>query len=361
MFQKINSATGLTAGKARAAISKGKLKESEKITPFRALAFLLNQNLTSKQYNAVREISRVHGAAIWPSYKEIQNAKQQCRPADIEATDHSAFVPLQQLLDHTTRKILASDPSIKSKMQDLAEENGLILDATLTFKYGFDGSGSHNRPMQPDREGDHSTVKSLFLTQMAPLEISALVGDEVIVLWKCSRPNNPHACRPVRLSYEAENKETINLENDRLSTEISNLECYLVSDNPKIQISYKGLMTLVDGKVVSAITNKNLTKCTICDASRSEMAIGLGPFNPVSDQRLSFGLSPLHFSLRAFETLLHIGYKQDVKTFQVKKIDAVRTHQVEIRTQQVKDSFLTELGLKWIGQHLVEPPTQAIW
>lgn len=248
------------------------------------------------------------------------------------------------MLDQTTTKILASDPSIETKMRGLAEDNG--LSATLTYKYGFDGSGSHSRPVQPDRDGDHSEVKSLLLTQMVPLEMSALVEDEEVLLWKCSRPNNPHACRPLRLSFEAENKDTINLENDRLSTEISNLECFLVSENPRIEVSYKGLETLVDGKVVSALTNKNLTKCVVCDASRSEMASGQGPFNPVSVERLSFGISPLHFSLRAFETILHIGYKQDVRSFQVKKADAISKHLVEIRTQQVKDSFLTELGLK---------------
>lgn len=88
VFQKINSSTGLTAAKARAAISKGKSKDLAKITPFQGLAFLLNHNLTRSQYNAIREICKNHGASIWPSYKDIQNAKQQCRPSGIEATDH---------------------------------------------------------------------------------------------------------------------------------------------------------------------------------------------------------------------------------------------------------------------------------
>ena len=146
------------------------------------------------------------------------------------------------------------------------------------------------------------------------------------------------------MSFEIENKETIVTENERLSTEIENLDSYIVSENPRISILYKGLETLVDGKVVSTLTNGNTTRCTVCDATRSEMAKNEGPFNAISDQRLSFGISPLHFGLRAFEALLHIAYKQDVKSF-ISRKEEDKT-KINIRTQLVKDAFQTELGLK---------------
>ena len=315
VFQKVGSATGLTAAKARSAISKNKDKEIIKITPACALGFLLNQNLTRAQYQAIRAISKDNGADIWPSYKEIQSAKLECRPEGIEVSDHSAFVPLQQLLDKTTKRILELDPSIEANLQSLAEENGNQLTATLIFKYGFDGSGSHQRQMQPDLDGDHSEVKNLVATQLVPLQISVCTRNSDQTIWKCTRPNNPHSCRPLRLSFEIENKETSIAEHERLSTEIQNLDSYIVSENPSISISYQGLETLVDGKVVSNLTNGNTTRCTVCDATRSEMAKNEGPFNAISDQRLSFGISPLHFGLRAFEALLHIAYKQDIKSF----------------------------------------------
>ena len=141
-----------------------------------------------------------------------------------------------------------------------------------------------------------------------------------------------------------ENKETIIAENERLSAEIENLKSYIVSENPKISIFYSGLETLVDGKVVSTVTNGNTTRCNVCDATRSEMARNEGPFITISDQRLSFGLSPLHFGLRALEALLHIGYKQDVKCFITRKEED--KEKISRRTKLVKDAFLTELGLK---------------
>jgi hypothetical protein len=76
---------------------------------------------------------------------------------------------------------------------------------------------------------------------------------------------------------------------------------------------------MVDGKVVYALTNQNTFN--ICDKSGPEMAKNEGPFSPVSEERLQFGASPLHFGLRAFEALLHIAYKQDVKSFKVQNTE----------------------------------------
>ena len=343
VFQKVGSASGLTAATARAAISTKEPKGLIKIAPACALGFLLNQDLTRAQYQAIRAISKEKGADIWPSYKEVQHAKQECRPEEIEVSDHLAFVPLQQLLDHTTKRILELDQSIETNLHNFAEENDHEVQATLIYKYGFDGSGSHHRQMQPD-QGDHLEVKNLVATQLVPLQISVCTSNIDRTIWECLRPNNPHSCRPLRLSFEAENKETIVTENERLSTEIENLVPYIVSENPRISISYKGLMTMLDLKVVSNITNGNTTQCNVCDATRSEMATNKGPFNAISDKRLLFGLSPLHFGLRAFDTLLHIGYKQDVKRFISRKFKD--KNKISRRTQLVKDAFLTELGLK---------------
>ncbi len=129
------------------------------------------------------------------------------RTDEVEVTDHSAFVPLQQLLDHTLKRILELDQSIETNLVSLAEENNNQMTATMTYKYGFDGSGSHQRQMQPDQAGDHSEIKNLISTQLVPLQISVCTRDNDETIWKCSRPNNPHACRPLRLSFEIKKKQ----------------------------------------------------------------------------------------------------------------------------------------------------------
>jgi len=83
---------------------------------------------------------------------------------------------------------------------------------------------------------------------------------------------------------EPEISNSIQAEHEHLQSEIKNLQAFKV--NPNITINFKGLPTMVDGKVVSALTNKNTTQCTICDKSSSEMAKNVGPFTPVSQERL---------------------------------------------------------------------------
>ena len=178
VFQKINSTTGLTAAKIRKSIEdKGSLGVTQ-ITSAEGLAFLLFQNLTKAQYNAIRTLSKSKGADIWPPYYKIREAKQECRPDHIELKDHEAIVPMQGLLHHTTHRILAKDPKIEEEMIKMARENNNELKVTLLFKYGFDGSGSHHRHMQPDGEGDHPEVKCLVATQMVPLQLSTDFTDQ---------------------------------------------------------------------------------------------------------------------------------------------------------------------------------------
>ncbi len=107
-------------------------------------------------------------------------------------------------------------------MFQIAEQNGGHLSATLYYKYGFEGSGSHHRAMQPDAAGDQPEGKTLNAAQMVPLRLVANWGSEEIILYD-NETNNSHSSRPVRLAFEAENSASIQAENQRLNHEISNL------------------------------------------------------------------------------------------------------------------------------------------
>ena len=94
-------------------------------------------------------------------------------------------------------------------MIKLASQNEDQLAATMIFKLGFDGSGSHHRHMQPDNQGDLPDVKSLVATQMVPLVLQTDHSSQIKTLWESSFPNCAHACRPVRLSFEKESAENV--------------------------------------------------------------------------------------------------------------------------------------------------------
>jgi hypothetical protein len=65
----------------------------------------------------------------------------------------------------------------------------------------------------------------------------------------------------------------IQAENQRLKQKINSLEKFVLIKDPKIEIKFKGLLTMVDGKVVSALTNQNTCRCNICNNSGTEMNI----------------------------------------------------------------------------------------
>jgi len=124
-------------------------------------------------------------------------------------------------------------------MFQIAEQNGGQLSATLYYKYGFDGSGSHHRAMQPDAAGDQPEGKTLNSTQMVPLRLVANRGSEEIILYDNERPNNPHSSRPVRLAFEAENSASIQAENQRLKMKSAILKVLYSVKIQKLKLSSK--------------------------------------------------------------------------------------------------------------------------
>ena len=77
-----------------------------KKTPEDALAFLLRCKMTKDIYCEMRRASAESNANIWPSYAKVLEYKKKCRPDGMVFGEFSAYVPLQQLLDHTTKRIL---------------------------------------------------------------------------------------------------------------------------------------------------------------------------------------------------------------------------------------------------------------
>jgi hypothetical protein len=73
------------------------------------------------------------------------------------------------------------------------------------------------------------------------------------------------------------------------------------------------------------------------------MALNSGDFVP-KEGTLNFGASTLHFGLRAFETLLHIGYRQDVKKSRVRMSPDEKVT-MAAREKRVKAEFREKLGL----------------
>ena len=324
VIKKCSSSTGLTACIAKKAIDTR--IEVIKKTPEQALFFILTNGLSKKQYKSLKQTSRESGYDIWPNYDYVRDAKSSLRPEGISfQEDGSIAVPLQEQLEKTISRTLLTNTPLFDKLLDLADEQGGQLHTTLFFKFGFDSSGAHEVAQQPSAEGDHRQVKHLMASQLVPLQLAMEEDGGTLSLYDFPNPNSPHSCRPIRLAYEKETNTTSIKEYTRLKDQISSLHYYIVHEEPTVTVSFKGLCTLVDGKVVCAVTGFSSDKCTQCGKGRKELREKDGEFEPIVEN-FQFGCSILHFGIRTFETLLKIGYKQELKIFtaQEARIDSLQ-------------------------------------
>ena len=343
LVKKSNSQRGVTVKKALNAIASPERQQASMKKPIEALAFMLTNKMTKEQYNNLKAACKENQADIWPNYNKVLEAKQECRPEGIVVTELSAHVPLQNLMDHTARRILG-DAGMVERMKRLAEDNLGELDIILYFKFGMDGCGSFDTFMQKDQSGIVPDGSTLLTSQMVPLQAVAFVATEPVIIHHSRTPNNANSCRPIRLCFERETKETIQKEADRLRGEVDSLSDLLLSDNPKITVIYRGLFTMIDGKVLNELTkNKSSQCCAVCHATSREMSNPNGDFVP-RPGALQYGISILHFGLRCFDLLCQIGYNQDVRKYNIRKTDGEKEI-IKQRERKVKAEFREKLGL----------------
>jgi len=181
-------------------------------------------------------------------------------------------------------------------------------------------------------------VKFILFNQIIQL------GHPNIIIYRNMLPNSPHASRPIRLSYERETKETIRNEVSRLQLQVQNLKPYLLSENPKVEVSFRALLTMIDGKVLQEVTNSPAaSSCPICHKTYRQIAQPDGDFQP-KEGALQFGACILHFGIRSIEALFQMGYRQDIKKSR-QALSPQEKETVANRERDVKAQFREKLGV----------------
>jgi hypothetical protein len=343
LVRKSNSVRGVTVKKALNAITKPTESQLLKKTPTQALAFLLCNNLSKEQYNQIKSACSESNANIWPNYNKLLQAKSDCRPENINIQSLCAKVPLQNLLDHTSKRILLHDPEVVKKLEDLSAQNNKDLELFLYFKYGLDGCGSFNSFMQKDETGKVPDGTTILASQLVPLQVVTSTPEKIII-FNSKNSNSASACRPIRICFERETKDSIQIESSRLMDEVKNLQTLILIEDPKVSITYKGLFTMIDGKVLNELTkNPASSSCPVCHQTSRQMSNPDGDFTP-KPGTLEFGACILHFGLRSFEAICKIGYRQDVKKSHERLTEAEKKI-ISDREKTVKAEFKEKLGL----------------
>ena len=262
-------------------------------------------------------------------------------------TEKCAKVSLKSLLYYTTNRIFELQNDVVMTVSDLFENN--ILNATLILSYGFDSSSGHSTFNQKysDAGTSRDLDSSLLATVLNPLRLTSKSGK---IIWNNRTPQSVRFCRPLKLEYIKENKQTIIQEELSLRKEVEALEPYIfkLNENLTVNVKFQLCLTLIDGKVLNALTDtKSTQSCPICDATpkmfknckdfRSEI------FQP-KEGSLRFGLSPLHCWIRLFEFIVHAGYKLNLKMWQVRGDD--NKDLLKSRKEEMQTMFWEEMSLQ---------------
>lgn len=254
-----------------------------------------------RSFNKKHNISNKH----YPSYTEIQKAKADCYPYNINVKDDSASVSLQSIIDHTIYRLISSFTS-----EQLNNINNNEI--TLLSKWRMDGaSGQQN--IKQNFQNSNTTDSSVFAVMFVPLQITASSN----TVWSNNRPNSTRLCRPISFKFIKENSEHTVETFNFYQREIEHLQPTTFENIFGISctVKYNFQCTMVDGKTVNTLTDqKSSSSCNVCRAKPKQMNdLPYVMSFPCNEYAFEFGLSPLHCRIRLMECILHISYNRDFK------------------------------------------------
>lgn len=327
-----------------------------KLTPEKALSFLLDQSLSKEDYISMRLLVKGQGADIFPPYNSVREAKILCRPpvTAISITENKAKVSLKALLDRTGKRIFDMQKELLLQyIQHVLNPVEKELETVFICSYGFDGTTGNSQYKQRYKDtipNASNTDDSLFATSLIPLRWST---KDNVILWNNRASQSVRFCRPISLQYVKEPVDVIAAQKANIEAEIDELQpLELDLNNINVRIHFSLFLILVDGKVLNIITNTKSTQtCPICHATPKQ-------FNDLSNRSrstfipdpksLQYGVSPLHAWIRFFECCLHISYRLDIKVWQM------RTKEQKIKYSQ-KKKLVQEILHKRLGLNVDKP------
>lgn len=307
-----------------------------------ALALFIDCRLTKQSYITLRKSALEAGHVLYPSYKEIQKAKTECGPSNesIFVDEIKASINLQCILNHTVQRLIqVQELVLKQYASSMHLES---FDCILTSKYGCDGSSGHSRYKQKF-QGPEADDEYLFVFSLVPIRLQPIDNNK-IYLWQNDRPSSTKLCRPIKFIISKETTEMVKQEYDELEKQrLKLLPTTFFIENIQINIHHQLHLTMVDGKLCNILTDtKSSQTCYICGATPKSMN-NKPDLKHAKKENYGFGLSTLHARIRAFECLLHIGYKLKTKQWQVRGKE--QQEEIKIRKLEIQKRFKSEMGL----------------
>lgn len=310
-------------------------KNKSYINSTKALALMMDADLTKYQYETLKYGLQKEGYDILPPYSKVLEEKKKCYPDEIKVTEKDAHVSLQSLLDHTAQRLFKSIPDL-----DIAfmPESSL----TLTSKWGCDGSSGHSEYNQPLPEGVNDN--SLLLVSMVPLILFSSSGEEY---WRNKSPSSTRYCRPISFEFTKETKDKVLEVYEDMKMKIHALkDTYIVIGNKEFFVKHNLLFTMLDGKTAQTLTaTPSAAVCYICKAKPTEMNNLDKVLTKSGDSdACQLGISSLHARIKFMECILHIAYNMPFRKWSAK--DPENKILKNENKKRIQKEFKEKMGLR---------------
>lgn len=308
-------------------------KDPIKYTNENALALFMDLGLSKEKYKILRTSLRKHNIDVLPSYNTITATKKEAVPENSEVTEISAVVKLQDMMDHTARRLLKS----KTEEQIIALPRSL----TLQSKWGCDGSSGQGAYKQKINTSDGETDANMFMASVVPLRLNSADCEH----WRNPRPSSTHFCRPIMFQYAKETSDLINTTVNDIKRQIADIQptMYKVNEDITILVKHEFFLTMIDGKVLNELTETKSTRsCPIC--KRTQKNFNNQDELNNDEHNYEYGISPLHARIRCMEFILKLAYtlRQEGEEFD----ESIGIKEAEIRRKrEIQRRFHDELGL----------------
>lgn len=281
-----------------------------------ALAFFIDLDLNKQNYDELVNDTKLRNSSIYPSYFTVCKAMNKCKLAlmyDVKSETEVA-VSLQSMLNMTSERLCGAVA--------MNWESSILRRLELMVTVGFDSSSGHTNPHQKYQSSfdeNKNAQHSLFVSSMVIIQLKEELSDQN--LWVNPIPQSVRLCRPIRIALEKEDEATTLHEFQRLNDEIKALipHTFIMPNLKKVRVKFNVYQTIFDGKCVNTIVgNSASTRCPICLRTSHQ-------FNNIDDDfkanesSLKYGLGLLHCTIKCFEFLLHISYRKDLETWDVRQ------------------------------------------
>ncbi|GBM16426.1 hypothetical protein AVEN_94924-1 [Araneus ventricosus] len=269
------------------------LQKSATLSPEQVLVLMVDNGLSTRQYQRIREQAENLKCKLYPSYHKVKEAKQLCYPHSISVTETSAEITLQTRVDHTVSRTCNIE-FVNEKVCLSTNTAFLVI-----MKWGCDGS-EQNRYKQKFSEEIFS-VESLLSICVVTLQIHSGTGDSQRVTCKSPVSSSAKYCRPIKFIFAKESTDLITTEVEKIKHQIKELEPKKIFFHDlEISLTPTLIFCMVNGKVCNAVSSCPSTQtCYLCGTKPNELNnLRVISKKEMSKEFLPFGISPLHSWIR---------------------------------------------------------------